>query len=127
MLPPQLIETNDFVASDAASAPDGSWIFRQVGRDLNEVNQRATLGKRSSFMPMSSLRTNGPPVSRHEGVGQASAAAGHLSSSSIEAFPLLAGLAQILGSYRAIPRDVRRAVAKECERFVFDHIERAQS
>jgi len=32
--------------------------------------------------------------------------------------------AQILGSYRAIPRDVRRAVAKECERFVLDHIER---
>jgi len=35
--------------------------------------------------------------------------------------------AQILGSYRAIPRDVRRAVAKECERFVLDHIERGQS
>jgi len=35
--------------------------------------------------------------------------------------------AQILGSYRAIPRDVRRAVAKECERFVLDHIERKQS
>lgn len=35
--------------------------------------------------------------------------------------------AQILGSYRAIPRDVRRAVAKECERLVLDHIERGQS
>jgi predicted ABC-type ATPase len=32
--------------------------------------------------------------------------------------------AQILGSYRAISRDVRRAVAQECERFVRDHIER---
>ena len=32
--------------------------------------------------------------------------------------------AQILGSYRAISRDVRRAVAKECERFVLDHIGR---
>jgi predicted ABC-type ATPase len=35
--------------------------------------------------------------------------------------------AQILGSYRAIPRDVRRAVAKECERFVLDHIEQGKS
>jgi predicted ABC-type ATPase len=35
--------------------------------------------------------------------------------------------AQILGSYRAIPRDVRRAVAAECERFVLDHIRRAES
>ncbi len=34
--------------------------------------------------------------------------------------------AQILGSYRAIPRDVRRAVAKECERFVLDHIEQGK-
>src|SRR4029077_4238790 len=30
--------------------------------------------------------------------------------------------AQILGSYRAIPRDVRRAVARECEKFIDDHI-----
>src|SRR6188768_2387522 len=30
--------------------------------------------------------------------------------------------AQILGSYRAIPREIRRAVAKECERFVLSHI-----
>lgn len=35
--------------------------------------------------------------------------------------------AQVLGSYRAIPRDVRRAVAKECERFVIEHIAEAQS
>ena len=35
--------------------------------------------------------------------------------------------AQILGSYRAIPRHVRRAVAKECERFVQRHIETARS
>jgi len=35
--------------------------------------------------------------------------------------------AQILGSYRAISRDVRRAVANECERFVRDHIERGLS
>jgi hypothetical protein len=35
--------------------------------------------------------------------------------------------AQILGSYRAIPRDVRRAVVKECERFVLDHIEHGKS
>jgi predicted ABC-type ATPase len=35
--------------------------------------------------------------------------------------------AQIQGSYRAISRDVRRAVAKECERFVLDHIARGES
>lgn len=35
--------------------------------------------------------------------------------------------AQILGSYRAIPRHVRRAVAKECERFVQRHIETGRS
>ena len=35
--------------------------------------------------------------------------------------------AQILGSYRAISRDVRQAVAKECERFVLDHIEQGKS
>jgi len=29
-----------------------------------------------------------------------------------------------LGSYRGISREVRRAVAQECERFVHDHIER---
>lgn len=35
--------------------------------------------------------------------------------------------AQILGSYRAIPRNVRRAVAKECERFVQKHLESGRS
>jgi predicted ABC-type ATPase len=40
----------------------------------------------------------------------------------VDAFNIDDRCAQILGSYRAIPRDVRRAVAKECERFVVDHI-----
>ena len=40
----------------------------------------------------------------------------------IDAFNIDDRCAQILGSYRAIPRDVRRAVAKECERFVLDRI-----
>lgn len=40
----------------------------------------------------------------------------------VDAFNIDDRCAQILGSYRAIPRDVRRAVAKECERFVLDHI-----
>lgn len=35
--------------------------------------------------------------------------------------------AQIVGSYRAIPRDVRRAVAQECERFIREQIARTQS
>lgn len=41
----------------------------------------------------------------------------------IDAFNIDDRCAQVLGSYRAIPRDVRRAVAKECERFVLRHIE----
>ena len=45
----------------------------------------------------------------------------------VDAFNIDDRCAQILGSYRAIPRDVRRAVAAECERFVLDHISRAQS
>jgi predicted ABC-type ATPase len=45
----------------------------------------------------------------------------------VDAFNIDDRCAQILGSYRAIPRDVRRAVAKECERFVLDHIERGKS
>jgi predicted ABC-type ATPase len=45
----------------------------------------------------------------------------------VDAFNIDDRCAQILGSYRAIPRDVRRAVAKECERFVLDHIERGMS
>lgn len=42
----------------------------------------------------------------------------------VDAFNIDDRCAQILGSYRAIPRDVRQAVARECERFVMDHIER---
>src|SRR5258708_21907504 len=45
----------------------------------------------------------------------------------VDAFNIDDRCAQILGSYRAIPRDVRRAVAKECERFVLDHIERREA
>ncbi len=45
----------------------------------------------------------------------------------IDAFNIDDRCAQILGSYRAIPREVRRAVARECERFVIDHIGRQQS
>jgi hypothetical protein len=45
----------------------------------------------------------------------------------VDAFNIDDRCAQILGSYRAIPRDVRGAVAKECERFVRDHIERGKS
>jgi predicted ABC-type ATPase len=45
----------------------------------------------------------------------------------VDAFNIDDRCAQLLGSYRAIPRDVRRAVAKECERFVLDHIERRVS
>lgn len=45
----------------------------------------------------------------------------------VDAFNIDDRCAQILGSYRAIPRDIRRAVAKECERFVLDHIERGKS
>src|SRR5687768_6479028 len=45
----------------------------------------------------------------------------------VDAFNIDDRCAQIQGSYRAISRDVRRAVAEECERFVRDHIERGQS
>ena len=45
----------------------------------------------------------------------------------VDAFNIDDRCAQILGSYRAIPRDVRRAVAKEGERFVLDHIGRRES
>jgi predicted ABC-type ATPase len=50
-----------------------------------------------------------------------------VSALGVDGFNIDDRCAQILGSYRAIPRDVRRAVAKECERFVLDHIERRQS
>jgi len=45
----------------------------------------------------------------------------------VDSFNIDDRCAQILGSYRAIPRDVRRAVAAECERFVLDHIEQRKS
>jgi predicted ABC-type ATPase len=45
----------------------------------------------------------------------------------VDAFNIDDRCAQILGTYRAIPRDVRRAVAKQCERFVLDHIEAGKS
>jgi predicted ABC-type ATPase len=45
----------------------------------------------------------------------------------VDSFNIDDRCAQIQGSYRAISRDVRRAVAKECERFVHDHIERGLS
>jgi predicted ABC-type ATPase len=44
----------------------------------------------------------------------------------VDSFNIDDRCAQILGSYRAISRDVRRAVAKECERFVLGHIGRDQ-
>jgi predicted ABC-type ATPase len=45
----------------------------------------------------------------------------------IDSFNIDDRCAQIIGSYRAIPLDVRRAVAKECERFVLHHIEHEKS
>lgn len=41
----------------------------------------------------------------------------------VDAFNIDDRCAQVLGSYRAIPRDVRRSVAKECEQFVMAHID----
>lgn len=41
----------------------------------------------------------------------------------VDSFNIDDRCAQILGSYRAISRDVRRAVARECERFVREHID----
>jgi predicted ABC-type ATPase len=45
----------------------------------------------------------------------------------VDAFNIDDRCAQVLGSYRAIPRDVRRAVAKECEAFVIEHIDGGRS
>src|SRR5260221_13429192 len=45
----------------------------------------------------------------------------------IDSFNIDDRRAQIVGSYRSISRDVRRVVAKACERFILDHIERARS
>jgi predicted ABC-type ATPase len=45
----------------------------------------------------------------------------------VDSFNIDDRCAQILGSYRAIPRNLRRAVAAECERFVVDHIAQRRS
>ena len=45
----------------------------------------------------------------------------------IDSFNIDDRCAQIQGSYRAISRDVRRAVATECERFVLDHVDGRRS
>src|SRR5260221_2189778 len=45
----------------------------------------------------------------------------------VDAFNIDDRCAQILGSYRAIPREVRRAVEKESERFVLEHIDGEKS
>jgi len=45
----------------------------------------------------------------------------------IDAFSIDDRCAQLVGSYRAIPRAVRSAVAKECERFVLRHIQEGRS
>lgn len=50
-----------------------------------------------------------------------------VSAFGVDGFNIDDRCAQILGSYRAIPRHVRRAVAKECERFVQRHIETTRS
>lgn len=41
----------------------------------------------------------------------------------VDAFSIDDRCAQIVGSYRAIPAAVRKAVSQECERFVADHID----
>jgi hypothetical protein len=45
----------------------------------------------------------------------------------VDAFNIDDRCAQIQGSYRAISREVRRAVANECELFVRQHIEQGRS
>ncbi len=45
----------------------------------------------------------------------------------VDSFNIDDRCAQIQGSYRAISRDVRRAVARECEQFVRQHIEQHRS
>ena len=57
----------------------------------------------------------GPPEERQDAILPATAFG-------LDAFNIDDRCAQILGSYRAIPPEVRRAVAKECERFVLDPI-----
>jgi predicted ABC-type ATPase len=50
-----------------------------------------------------------------------------VSAVGFDAFNIDDRCAQILGSYRGISRDVRRAVATECEHFVLDHIDQGRS
>ena len=45
----------------------------------------------------------------------------------VDSFNIDDRCAQIVGSYHAISRSLRQAVAKECERFVHDHIQRGSS
>lgn len=45
----------------------------------------------------------------------------------VDAFSIDDRCAQIVGSYRAIPAAVRKAVSRECERFVAEHVDRGQS
>jgi predicted ABC-type ATPase len=45
----------------------------------------------------------------------------------VDSFNIDDRCAQIVGSYRAIPRDIRHAVAKECEAFILSHIQRQVS
>lgn len=45
----------------------------------------------------------------------------------VDAFNIDDRCAQIQGSYRAISREVRKAVAQECEQFVRQHIEQRRS
>ena len=50
-----------------------------------------------------------------------------VSSFGVDSFNIDDRCAQVLGSYRAISREVRRAVAGECERFVREHIASSRS
>jgi predicted ABC-type ATPase len=59
-------------------------------------------------------------VAGHPGSGKTSSFP--VTAFGVDAFNIDDRCAQILGSYRAIPRHVRRAVAKECELFVQSHI-----
>lgn len=50
-----------------------------------------------------------------------------VTSFGVDAFNIDDRCAQVLGSYRAIPRNIRRAVATECESFVNEHIANGRS
>src|SRR5262245_59750548 len=50
-----------------------------------------------------------------------------VSATGVDAFSIDGRCAQIVGSYRAIPPAVRKAVSQECERFVQDHISTGRS